>query len=211
MNLPNLSPRTKFVLMFILFAMPITASYLTFFFWKPKATANFGELIAPVIALPEEKFVMTDGKDAPTNAGDKALRGKWLIVTRDSGACDQACSKKLYTMRQARLILGKELDRVARVMLIDDAMPLASQISTDFAGTAFVSAKDSGWLSKLPRETNDATGGRGYFYAVDPMGNLFMRYKADEDIKELAADFRRVLKASQLGKDLEGQTSGQSK
>lgn len=198
-----LTPRVKFVLMFILFAMPITASYLMFFFWKPKATNNFGELITPVIAMPQEKFQITDGKDAPQNVLDKGLRGKWLMVTRDSGACDQACSKKLYTMRQARLILSKELDRVARVMLVDDALPLSPQVLQDFAGAAFVNAKDSAWLTKLPVEANDTTNGRGYIYAIDPMGNLFMRYKADEDIKELAADFRRVLKASQLGKDFE--------
>jgi hypothetical protein len=35
------------------------------------------------------------------------------------------------------------------------------------------------------------------------MGNLFMSYRADQDIKQLAADLRRVLKASQLGKDME--------
>jgi cytochrome oxidase Cu insertion factor (SCO1/SenC/PrrC family) len=204
MKLSNiLTPRVKFVLMFILFALPITASYLMFFFWKPKTTNNFGELITPVVAMPQEKFLITDGKDAPQNVLDKGLRGKWLMVTRDSGACDQACAKKLYTMRQARLILSKELDRVVRVVLIDDATPMSPQIQQDFAGAAFVAAKDSAWLAKLPREANDATNGRGYIYAIDPMGNLFMRYKADEDIKELAADFRRVLKASQLGKDFE--------
>lgn len=201
--IPNLSPRVKFVLMFVLFALPITASYLMFFFWKPKVTNNYGELIVPVVELPQEKLIIADGKDAPQNVLDKGLRGKWLMVTRDSGACDAACSKKLYTMRQARLILSKQLDRVVRVALIDDAIEPSQQLRQDFAGVAFVSAKDSAWLAKLPREATDSTNGRGYIYAVDPMGNVFMRYKADQDIKELAADFRRVLKASQLGKDFE--------
>jgi hypothetical protein len=199
----NLSARTKFVLMFILFALPITTSYLMFFFWKPKFTNNFGELIVPVVALPQEKLAITDGKDAPQNVLDKGLRGKWLMVTRDTGACDVACAKKLYTMRQARLILSKELDRVVRVVLIDDAIMPSAQLMQDFSGAAFVTAKDSAWLAKLPREANDATNGRGYIYAVDPMGNVFMRYKASHDIKELSADFRKVLKASQLGKDFE--------
>jgi hypothetical protein len=201
--IPTITPRVKFVLMFVLFALPITASYLMFFFWKPKVTNNYGELIVPVVELPQEKFIIADGKDAPQNVLDKGLRGKWLMVTRDSGACDAACTKKLYTMRQARLILSKELDRVVRVVLIDDAISPATQLRQDFAGAAFVKAEDSAWLAKLPREATDNTNGRGYIYAVDPMGNVFMRYKADQDIKELAADYRRVLKASQLGKDFE--------
>lgn len=201
--LARLSPRTKFVLMFVLFAMPITASYLTFFFWQPKVTNNFGELIRPVINLPQEKLTLVDGGDAPQHVIDKGLRGKWLMVTRDSGACDGACANKLYTMRQARLVLNKDMDRVVRVVLIDDEAAPATLLRQDFSGSAFVMAKDSQWLAKLPIEASDASGGRGYIYAVDPMGNLFMRYKADEDIKQLAADFRRVLKASQLGKEFE--------
>ena len=199
-----LSPRTKFVLMFILFAAPITASYLMFFFWKPAATNNFGELVTPVIAMPLEKFALQDGKDAPSGAADTALRGKWLMVMRDSGACEAACVKKLYAMRQTRLILNKDMGRVARVFLIDDGVSPSAQLQRDFAGTAFVSARDSAWLKLLPRDKNSAGDGRGHLYAIDPAGYLFMRYPADGDIKQVAADFRRVLKASQLGKDFEG-------
>jgi hypothetical protein len=199
----KLSARTKFVLMFIFFATPITASYLTFFFWKPKSTNNFGELIAPVVELPMQRLDVIDGKDAPVNAAQKGMRGKWLILARDSGACDLECGKKVYSMRQARLLVGKELDRVARVMLVDDGVAPSTKLLQENAGMAFVSAKELNWLAKLPRESTDTTNGRGYIYAVDPMGNLFMRYRADQDIKELAADFRKVLKASQLGKDME--------
>ena len=202
----SISPRTKFVLMFILFAMPITGSYLMFFFWKPKVTNNFGELISPVVQLSAERFTALDAKDAPTGAAVTGMRGKWLIVMRNGGACEATCLKKLYTMRQARLLVGKELDRVARVMLIDDDVAPSPQMLADYAGTAFVSAKTSTWLTKLPRKADDATNGHGYIYAVDPMGNLFMRYQADGDIKELAADLRRVLKASQLGKDMESES-----
>ncbi len=190
--------------MFVLFALPIMASYLLFFFWKPTETVNFGELITPVIPMPSENIALLDGNDLPVKSGERVFRGKWLIVTSDSGICDVACAKKLYTMRQTRLILNKDIDRVARVLLIDDVETPPAKLQSDFAGTAFVRAKGSTWLTKLPREQNDTTGGRGYFYAIDPMGNLFMRYKAEVEIKHLAADFRRVLKASQLGKEFEG-------
>ncbi len=203
------SPRTKFVLMFLLFAMPITASYLTFFFWAPTRTNNYGELIRPVVVMPSEKFSIVDGKDAPDKAGDYALRGKWLIVTRDSGTCDPACEKKLYAMRQSRLILGKDLDRIVRILLIDDGVTPSAKIRQDFVGMAFVNAKDSVWLTKLPlpsaAPSTAVTSSRGYIYLVDPMGNLFMRYPADADIKKMTGDIRQVLKASQLNKDFEGQ------
>jgi len=199
-----LSPRTKFVLMFVLFSMPIAASYLMFFFWQPTATSNFGELIRPVVVLPELGFRAVDATDAPAAAASKGMRGKWLLLARDGGACEFNCADKLYRMRQARLLVGKDLDRVARVLLIDDGSSPTEKTLKDSAGMAFLAAKDSVWLSRLPVEPNDTTQGRGYIYAVDPMGNLFMRYRADVDIKMLAADMRRVLKASQLGKEMEG-------
>ena len=207
----TLSPRTKFVLMFVLFAMPITFSYLAYFFWKPTTTNNFGELIRPVVSLPIEKFTATDGKDALPNAAATGYRGKWLLVTRDSSACDASCAAKLYAMRQARLLVSKDIERVARVMLIDDDAAPSDAISRDFAGMAFVAAKSSAWLATLPRAAHDQSGGRGFIYAVDPMGNVFMRYRADQDIKEIAADLRRVLKASQLGKDMEGAVAAAKK
>jgi hypothetical protein len=114
-------------------------------------------------------------------------------------------------MRQARLLVSKDIERVARVMLIDDDAAPSDAVTRDFAGMAFVAAKSSAWLATLPRAANDQSGGRGFIYAVDPMGNVFMRYRADQDIKEIAADLRRVLKASQLGKDMEGAVAAAKK
>lgn len=203
----NLSPRTKFVLMFILFALPITGSYLTYFFWSPDKTNNFGDLIRPVVALPQAPISIADGADAPQSVRERGMRGRWLIMTRDSGTCAQACRAKLYSMRQVRLLAGKELERVARVMLIDDGAALAPDIAQNFEGTAFVKVPPASWLAALPVASPSTTGtsdGRAYLYLVDPMGNVFMRYRADEDIKRISSDLRRVLKASQLGKEMEG-------
>jgi hypothetical protein len=199
----NLSPRTKFVLMFILFAMPITASYLTYFFWTPDTTNNFGTLIRPVVTLPPTNLKVVGGSDFPEGMRAQSLRGRWLVVTRDSGVCENECAQKLYAMRQVRLLAGKDLDRVARVLLIDDATPFASTRAREFEGTAWVEAAPEAWLSLLPRPAGDAAP-RDWLYLVDPMGNIFMRYPANEDIKRISADLKRVLKASQLGKEMEG-------
>ena len=201
----TLSSRSKFVLMFIFFSIPITASYLTFFFWQPGATNNFGELITPVIALPQQRLTFDDGADAPRAAADVALRGKWLLMTVDRGECDAACRKKMYAIRQVRQILGRDQDRVARVALLTDASRPDQRARRDYAGTAWVQASESVWLRLLP--VNDGSSPHDYIYAVDPMGNLFMRYRADADIKHIVADFKRVLKASQLGKEFEGKAA----
>jgi cytochrome oxidase Cu insertion factor (SCO1/SenC/PrrC family) len=194
-----MSPRTKFVLIFLLFSIPFVASTIVFIFWKPTVTSNYGQLITPIVALPETNFFRVDSVTNTRDNLEKAMRGKWLLVTRDSGACENTCRKKLYAMRQARLILGREQDRVVRVVLVDDDVVPAPDLVREYAGTIWVSAKSSEWLSKLSMGNAGAANAREQIYGVDTLGNAFIRYPSEPDIKKLSADFLRVLKASQIG------------
>ena len=158
--------------------------------WRAHFTGN---------QLPALPLSVVDGADATRGEGERGLRGKWLIVTRDSGGCEATCEQKLFAMRQSRLIVGREMDRVVRVVLIEDDTRPSSELVKRYQGTAWVAAKSSPWLSSLPIPAQDASNGRAFFYAVDPLGNVFMRYGADADTKLIAKDLRQVLKASQIG------------
>lgn len=190
-----MSQRAKFLLLLTLFIVPTIASFVVFYFFPPSKTSNYGTLIAPVVALPEINLPRRDASVEPMPAG---LRGKWLLVTRDSGDCGATCQQKIYAMRQSRLILGREQDRVLRVVLVDDDARPPEQLQREFEGTIWLSAKDSPLLRVLPAAADDPNG-RAAIYAVDTMGNLFMRYSPDADIKKLSNDLQRVLKASQIG------------
>lgn len=195
-----MSPRTKFVMIFLLFSLPFIGSTITFLVWKPSVTNNYGELLFPVIALPQTKMNRID--NVADNAKESnelvanSFRGKWLMLTRDSGACEAACRKKLYAMRQARLSIGREQDRVFRVVLVDDDIAPPEALVAEFPDTIWISAKSSPWLALLP-SLDSAT--RNHLYGVDTLGNVFIRYNADPDIKRMMKDFKQVLKASQIG------------
>lgn len=190
-----MTPRTKFLMLIGLFLVPTIASFVVFYAFPPSRTTNYGTLISPVVALSQ---ISLDRIDAGKQPMPSSLRGKWLMVTRDSGHCAAACQKKLYAMRQARLILGREQDRVLRVVLVDDNVPPSAELQNAFEGTIWISAAALPWLAALPAANDDATGRRS-IYAVDTLGNIFMRYGADPDIKKFANDIMRVLKASQIG------------
>jgi cytochrome oxidase Cu insertion factor (SCO1/SenC/PrrC family) len=194
-----MSPRTKLALLLTVFVLPTLASFAAFYWFPPTKTGNYGELVVPVVNLPLLPLAIVDGTDAAAGAGEQALRGKWLIVTRDSGACDALCEQKLFAMRQTRLIVGREMDRIVRVVLIDDDALPSGELVKRYQGTAWIPAKSLSWLPKFPSTSPDVSGGRAFFYAVDPMGNIFMRYGADADVKLIAKDLQRVLKASQIG------------
>lgn len=193
-----MSPRTKLALMMVLFALPTLASFTAFYFLPPTRTSNYGQLISPVVNLPQLPLSIVDG-GSPKSAIEQGLRGKWLLVTRDGGACDAVCERKLLVMRQSRLIIGRELDRVVRVVLIDDDEIPSELITQRYQGTVWIKAKLLPWLAKLPLPSLGDTNSRAAIYAVDPLGNIFMRYAPDADAKLIAKDLQRVLKASQIG------------
>ncbi|MGB8855173.1 MAG: cytochrome C oxidase subunit I [Burkholderiales bacterium] len=185
-----MSPRTKLVLLFILFSSPIAASYVMYYFYKPDKSINYGELMT-VAPLPDPALQTDDNK--PTKLSD--LRGKWLMLTVDSGQCAAACANKLYVMRQVRLAQGKYMDRIERVMLIDDAAALNGQSKTDYADTHFLRAQNSELLRNLPAQAIQ----RDHIYLIDPLGNLVLRYPRDPDPRKMIKDFSRLLTVSKIG------------
>lgn len=184
--------RAKLILIMAIFALPVVASYLAYFVWQPQAgTRNYGELIKPE-TLPESLAVTAlDGAAVPL----KTLRGKWLMIQVDVGACAHDCEHKLYVMRQVRLMQGREQDRVQRLWVIEDGQAPRAGIQQDYAGTQLLADPKRALLAKLA-----ADGAvKQYIYMIDPLGNVMMRWPANPDIKRMHKDIERLLKASQIG------------
>jgi cytochrome oxidase Cu insertion factor (SCO1/SenC/PrrC family) len=171
-------------------AAPVAASYLLYYFWTPTRTVNYGELIEPR-PLPDSPLALADG----TAFQLSRLRGKWVLVSLDSGRCDARCDRKLLYMRQLRLTQGKEMERVERAWLImDDAAP-RPEAAAPYAGTWVVRAAGTGLPERFPAE-GAATD---HIYVIDPLGNLMMRFPRDPDPSRMIKDLSRLLKASRIG------------
>ncbi len=195
--------RVKLVAICAVFSVPLIAAAVVFFLLPPSKTMNYGALVQPVLALPEVPVSLTlagnvgDGKQINI---DRGLRGKWLLVMQDSSACAERCQKKLYAMRQARTIIGREQDRVMRVVLLTDDGQPSAELQTAYQGTIWVKAKDHPWVAALAKlNAADSNKSTDEIYGVDTLGNLFIRYQHDADIKRIVRDFNRVMKASQIG------------
>jgi hypothetical protein len=186
------APRSRASLWLIiaLCAAPVIASYAAFYFFVPTAQVNYGELVG-TRPLPAAAMQLTDGSPF----GIERLRGKWLLLMADGGACNADCTKKLFIIRQLRLAQGREKDRIERVWLINDgAIPAAATVEP-FAGTWLVRAAGSDLLKALPAEN----GVERFIYLADPLGNLVLRYPLDADPSRVIKDITRLLKTSGIG------------
>ena len=189
------SGRIKMLLVLLVCAAPVIASYVSFYFLKPEGRTNYGTLVE-VKPLPAAALTLLDGK--AFKLGE--FKGKWVLVTQDSGECNEACTKKLYAMRQARTIIGREQDRVMRVVLLTDDGQPSAELQAAYKGTVWVKAKDHPWLAALAKlNADNPQKSSDEIYGVDTLGNLFIRYQYDADIKLIVRDFNRVMKASQIG------------
>jgi cytochrome oxidase Cu insertion factor (SCO1/SenC/PrrC family) len=183
-----LGPRAKLLAIMALFALPIVASTLVYWLYRPEVSSNYGELLPPA-PITTGRFLRSDGA-----AFDFAeLRGKWALIVSDSGACPEPCRSKLTLVRQVRLMLGRNAGRVARVFVADDTRPVDAAAMAPFEGTVVISPPVGMALPLAP--VND----RAHVYLVDPLGNVMMRFPANAEPRRMLKDLERLLKASQVG------------
>ena len=170
----------------VLFAVPLIASYLAFFVWRPEGRVNYGDLLE-VRSLAEMPLRHLDGRTFRF----AELRGKWVMVSIDAGACARPCEAKLFMMRQQRLMQGREMDRLERVFLVEDDAPLSTMLLREFDGTRVLRASGSPLLNAFPAQS----ARRDHIYLIDPRGNLMMRFPGAPDPYRMNKDIERLFKA----------------
>jgi hypothetical protein len=185
--------RLKMLLVLLLCASPVIASYITYYIIRPEGRRNFGELITPQKTLPDLTAISLDGKSINL----QTLKGQWLLVSVAGGACDAACQKHLYLQRQLRETLGKEKDRLDWVWLVSDAASIPAAIMPalkDATVLRLPAAHITTWMQ--PAQGQQLAD---HLYLVDPMGYWMMRFPTGLDaaaVKKVKSDIERVLRAS---------------
>jgi hypothetical protein len=187
------SGRLKMLLVMLVCAAPVLASYFTYYVIRPEGRRSFGELIEPQRPLPAVRASSLQGEGTLLTA----LKGQWLLVSVAGGACAEQCQRHLYLQRQLREILGKDKDRLDWVWLIPDDTPVADSLRPGIAQATVL---------RVPRENLAAwltpAAGRpleDHLYLVDPLGNWMMRFPSGLDTAGAAQarkDLERLMRAS---------------
>ena len=190
-----LSGRLKLLAILLACSLPVLVAYFVFYVVRPQGEAGFGELITPVRPVPQAQATGLDGSRLPL----PSLKAQWLLVKVDGGACVQDCQKQLTVLRQFRLMLGKDMDRIDWLWLINDQAPVDPRLAAGLAhDSATVLRVDSDTLKVwLPAPTDRSQ--KDYFFVVDPMGNTMMRFPSRLDSAGAAKakrDMERLLRAS---------------
>ena len=168
-------------------------------------TANHGELINPPRSLTDVVFQHEGVADTLW----EDLPAKWrLLVVQRGDVCGDTCQQQLYQTRQIHLALGKDFNRVGRVVLGHVATASVTAPADLEDGEASLALLD--WLGKehvgvtpltLPASQLNALVPESvdqpeHWYVVDPAGWIMMRISDDLYYKDVISDLRFLLKHS---------------
>jgi cytochrome oxidase Cu insertion factor (SCO1/SenC/PrrC family) len=153
----------------------------------PEGRTNHGALLVPVVRL-------TDA--LPESPLHEHNDGYWVLLYANDGACDEACELSLYTLRQSRLMLGRERDRLVRVFLHGNTVPDTVLLASEHQGLV---ALQDGDLKALLDKTKPASLAAGGYYLVDPLGNLVMYFEPGIDPSAMVEDIKHLLEFSRIG------------
>ena len=184
------SGRVQFLIIAAVFFGPLLAAAWLYYrgdALQPDERANHGALLEPIINVSAELAEST-----VLNQGD----GAWILLYADDGSCSDSCRDALYAVRQSRLMLGKEMDRVRRVFLHGDSAPDTVFLVEEHPG--LITLEDSS-LSRLLHKKRPADLPAGGYFLIDPHGNLVMYFRPDLDPAEMVDDIKHLLRLSRIG------------
>jgi cytochrome oxidase Cu insertion factor (SCO1/SenC/PrrC family) len=193
--------RAKFLLLALLFFGPVGVAMWGYYLsggWRPAGQTEHGDLVYPARPLPEFSFPAPgDGRLTRED-----LQGTWTLLYIDGWDCDTACVDALYNTRQIRTALGKDMDRVQRIFLVNGPCCEIRDLGQEHPDLNIAwldgAGKDA-LVEILPGDENADPLVSGRVYLVDPLGNLMMSYGPRSEPKGILTDLKKLLKLSHIG------------
>ena len=184
------SGRTQLLLVALVFLGPLAFAAWLYFAggaWQPVGRSNHGALLEPIVNL----------RDALPESPLAALsEDHWLMLYRNDAECGESCRAALYRLRQARLMLGNDMDRVSRVFLHGQTPPDTLFLEAQHAGLITMTDKGLGELLHKKIPTGLEAGG---IFLIDPLGNLVMYFGPDLNPSNMVDDIKHLLRLSRIG------------
>lgn len=193
---PQVSRKTLIALILV-FVGPLALAIVLFAFRDRlpiPGPRTVGELIVPAVPVPD----LHPRSLAAAPLTESIPRGRWTLAYLTAGGCDLQCEANLFKMRQVRLLVGRDRDRVDRLLLItgptrpgglDEIIKRYPKLPIGELNAADQHALVQVLSAELP----------DHVFIVDPLGNAMMRYPTDVTAKGLLKDLKHLLKVSQIG------------
>jgi len=197
------SNRLTIIGFLLVFTAPVIFAWIAYFngWYSNSDATNKGEWVKPVLMFEKYKPIYSlSGKEVVIAPGEtwKLIYPNFVDQCQDDDL-ESICHINLFLLGQTHLALGKEANRLERMLIIDSKNYTESQlnvIKNRFVDLKIVKTNGS-WLGELSEN---------YIYIIDPVGNIILRYpivKKKEEVflrgKDILHDLRKLMKLSRIG------------
>lgn len=198
---PAVARRNRFIFLGIvlIFVTPVLISLFMYKSgWRPTSTVNHGTLVQPPRPAPAFKMSIRAGGQFDQHGLEKL----WNLVIAVDGACNEACRKNIYAIRQIQVAQGKNQFRVRRILFHTGNGTGLDKIAADYPKMVILEADAQAfstlrsWLA-IKDQPAGLDGSR--VYMIDPLGNYMMYYSPGYDPTGMRKDMVRLLRVSHIG------------
>ena len=184
--------RLVLIVIALMFFIPILLSwYLSFFsdFKKDAQGIQHGILIEPPIPLGNlQAFSIGE-----TNIDE--LQKKWTIVFFTGKSGKQDSQNKLYQLRQIRLAVGKDRDKVERLLIADKSLDW-EKFKDDYKDQKVIDDRSKSYNSLIKLFKQYDGFDMSSIYLIDAYGSLIMKYQKDAKPKGIIKDIERLIRVA---------------
>ncbi len=189
------------ILLLVLFVGPFLVAASLYSARNPlvEETINHGKLLQPPLDFSQVKLLGSNDKAINTNE----ISGQWLMLYVAPTQCMDICRNNLYKMRQIWVSLGKDMDRVQRIIVTpttQSSPQLHRLLAKEYVGTQHLLITPTELTQFFGQaQVQQMQAKQGALYFVDPHANVMMMYAADAAPKGILTDLKRLLNLSQIG------------
>ena len=184
--------RLVLVTIALMFFLPILLAWFLNFYSDFKRDAqgiHHGELIVPPLPLGDLKVTAIGGSDV------LSLEKKWTLIFLVSDQCDLTCEDKLYQLRQIRLAVGKDREKVERVLVVDNELDW-SDYENSFKNQKVIGKGSSSYESITKNLKSVKNFDSNAIYLMDAYGSLIMKYAYKTAPKGIIKDIERLIRVA---------------
>jgi len=202
MNARTKRGRIQMLFLLLACAAPVLASYFAYYVYKPEGgKTNYGTLVQPVQETNPAWFALP-------------LQGKWtLLAARPAGDCkvqNTKCLEALFLMRQLRVAMGRESNRVQLLWVNTDGKQVDPEIALAYdhetAGFTVEDLPSNPELKAQFMQWLNHEGAGQQIQLIDPSGAKMMYFPVTNSPKEFGSikkDLEKLLRINYKGEKLQ--------
>ncbi|MDA9097267.1 hypothetical protein N9J50_02910 [Methylophilaceae bacterium] len=184
--------RLVLVTIALMFFLPILLAWFLNFYSDFKRDAqgiHHGELIVPPLPLGDLKVTAIGASEV------LSLEKKWTLIFLVSNQCDLTCEDKLYQLRQIRLAVGKDRDKVERVLVVDKELDW-SDYENSYQNQKVIVKGSPSYESIIKNLKSVKNFDSNAIYLMDAYGSLIMKYAYKTAPKGIIKDIERLIRVA---------------